>query len=37
MAAQAGDGPALLLIGEAFARAAAEHAPLTDAAEALRA
>lgn len=26
MAAEAGDGPALLIIGEAFARAAAEHA-----------
>ena len=27
MAARAGSGPALLMIGEAFARAAAEHAP----------
>lgn len=27
LADQAGDGPALLVIGEAFARAAAEHAP----------
>lgn len=37
MAAQAGDGPALLMIGEAFARAAAEHTPAGDAGEAIRA